>query len=72
MKSIAKWIEEHAHNIGALILICVGEAGKGKEDQIDLDLDGKWFRIYVDPSDQRVVFFPISAPPELRDRGEEG
>lgn len=70
MRSIAKWIEEHAHNIGALILICVGEAGKGKEDQIDLDLDGKWFRIYVDPAAERVVFFPISAPKELREDTE--
>ena len=66
----AEWMQRHSPTVGSLILCCVECAGRGRGDQIDLDLDGQWFRIYVDPVDQRVAFFPIPAPKELRDPGE--
>ena len=66
------WTSEHAQQIGNLILAYARDSGRGKEDQIDVDLDGRWFRIYSDPTDNRVVIFPIPTPIELVDEVKEG
>ena len=72
MRMNAEWMQRHSPTVGSLVLCCLACAGKGRGDPLDVDLDGQWFRIYVDPAVERITFSTIPAPAELRDPGEEG
>ena len=72
MGTVKGWKDLDATLAGLVFLNALLNLEKGRAGYVDVDLDGKWIRVVVDPSAEHLVVSPIEAPIELVDVVKDG